>query len=217
MERAGVIPIPPHRKIIALEDCGLTVNSPCNLNPFKAKSAFHLKVSLSVIDRELQQKNLELMLELYREKMSNSNLIWLQFLSFVVIVERNLSYVPDMRDQLFQQHLMKEFLKYVQQNLKRPDQLKLQVVARRFNVSPNKLGSYVKAQSGCSVKQLITKNRMLVIGELIVRTKRSFSELAYEFGFFDESHLTKAFKQYYKQTPSAFRRLNSRKPTVPGM
>lgn len=174
--------------------------------PIKAKSPLNAKVSFSDADRALLDELFQFMLFLSEDTAKNENLLFLQMIALVSVIERNLQFSPSLNDVPQNKMLIRLILKHINRNLREPDKLSLNTIAEQFNMSTNKLGAYFRQETGHSVKQFINASRMTVVGERISKSERSFSEIAYEFGFVDESHLNKMFKKHFGKTPTEYRR-----------
>ncbi len=174
--------------------------------PSKTKSPLNNKVVIGAEDKQIIEQLFEFLFCLGNDVSKNYNMILYQLLCIVNITERNLTYEPIDKDIPQEKKLIKHILKYIHKNIKRPEKLLLATIANEFNLTPNKLGAYFKKETDFSVKQYVNTSRMKIIGEKAAKSDLSFSEIAYEFGFVDESHLNKAFKKHFNQSPSEYRR-----------
>ncbi len=174
--------------------------------PQKAKSPINLKASISSVDLESVQLLFDFIVHLSKEQSINEQLIYLQMISLVSIMERNLSYVPAMKQRMLKKDDIKSILKHIQKNLKDPAKLSLKNIAAEFNMSVTKLSSLFKKETGLTVKNFVDSSRMTVIEGQVKNSDASFSEIAFEYGFSDESHLNKTFKKHFGKSPSDWRR-----------
>lgn len=160
--------------------------------PLKAKSPMHLKISCAEKDQGIVLKIFKLLLELQKNEFTNINIMHYQVLCLIQIIERNLSLnITNSEDKKTPQLAIQSILKHIHKNLYDPELLTLQAISEKFNLTKNKLGNYFKQETKISVKQYIIQCRMKIIKEKIINGKQSFSEIAYEFGFTDESHFYK--------------------------
>ncbi len=176
-------------------------------SPGKTKSPLNRKVSLNNDDLELINQLFNTLVYLYTDSEKNINLIFYHLLCIIMISERNLTYRPLKKDISQDKIIVRSIIKYISKNIKNPEKLTLQVIADNFNFSINKLGAYFKKETNQSVKQYINACKMEIIGEKIINSEISFSEIAYEYGFVDESHLNKNFKKQFGYSPSEYRKL----------
>lgn len=174
--------------------------------PQKAKSPVNLKASISSDDIDIVNQLFDFIVHLGKDQNKNEKLILLQMISLVSIIERNLSYAPEMKVGDLKKEDIKLIIKHIQQNLKNPGMLTLKYIAEQFHMSVTKLSTFFKQETGLTIKQFVDSNRLTVISNQIKHGEASFSEIAYEFGFSDESHLNKAFKKHFGKTPSEWRK-----------
>jgi AraC-like DNA-binding protein len=92
--------------------------------------------------------------------------------------------------------------------------LRIEHLAEQFHYSPSYLSIYFKKQVGEPLQQYILKYRLKLVADRLQYSNMSISEITYEFGFTDESHLHKLFKKYYGVSPSDYRKNQSRDLSV---
>jgi len=101
-----------------------------------------------------------------------------------------------------------QLLNYIHQHIYEPEQLKTARLAAHFHISPSYISEYFKRHLGESLQHYITNYRLKLIETRLQHTDMRINEIAFEFGFTDESHLTRIFKKYRGQSPAAFRKLS---------
>ena len=171
----------------------------------KAQSPLNPKVHVPDSEQKPVLAILDLLLQLYEAGSQNESLCYYQILCLIAIVERNLSYPPFKEPSPSEKKDLTAILSHIHKHLHEPEMLTLGYIAGKFNISINTLGTYFKKETGSSVKQYIDQCRMHVIEKKVIEGQKSFSEIAYQFGFTDESHFSKYFRKYYGISPTVYR------------
>jgi len=99
-------------------------------------------------------------------------------------------------------------LNYIDKHITEKPMLSLENMASRFNISKSYFGQYFSNATGGSYKKYIQEYALKLIAHQLVHRDKTLSELAFEFGYSDESHLSNSFKLYFHQTPTAFKKAN---------
>ncbi|RAV28206.1 hybrid sensor histidine kinase/response regulator transcription factor [Sinomicrobium soli] len=76
----------------------------------------------------------------------------------------------------------------------------------RMNMSRTVLYTKIKALTGQNISTFIRTIRLKKAALLITQTKMNISQIAYEVGFNDLKYFRKCFKEFFKVTPSAYKR-----------
>lgn len=171
----------------------------------KTKSPLNYKVTFSEMDKKLVLRIFELLLELYESPKKNEDLSYYQLLCLVTVIERNLQYAKEDTGKPTAKKDIDLIINHIHKYLQKPEMLTLSYIAAKFNMSSNLLGLYFKKETGQSVKQYINKCRLEVVGKKVLKSKLSFSEIAYQFGYVDESHFHKSFRKFYGVSPTGYR------------
>ncbi|MCC8036039.1 MAG: substrate-binding domain-containing protein [Rikenellaceae bacterium] len=101
-----------------------------------------------------------------------------------------------------EQQFLKQFRDYVEANMEQPE-LNIDTIAAHLGISRAQLYRKLKSVTSYSPNDLISVIRLKrAIG--LLKEGKSISEAAYETGFSSPSYFTKAFKKYYRQSPSEF-------------
>lgn len=125
--------------------------------------------------------------------------------SMMVILARNLSVQTPLKNAI--KDSVEDILMYIKQNIYSPSKLSIERIADEFNLSPTYISIFFKRHTGESLKQYISKHKQKLIESRLIYSKLSLTEIAYEFGFTDESHFCKQFKKFTGSTPTEFRKL----------
>lgn len=82
----------------------------------------------------------------------------------------------------------------------------LKEVASTLQVNPNSLKAWFKELHGQSVTQYMRKQRMNKAKNLLLTTDDTILSIALQVGYENPGKFSKAFREYYQLSPSAFRR-----------
>lgn len=172
----------------------------------KAKSPLNPKVVFNDQDEQLVLQLLETLQLLCEAPSGNENLCYYQLLCLINVIERNLAYRQEaVARPATEQKKISRILGHIHKYLQKPEMLTLSHIASRFNFSPNALGLYFKKELGMPVKQYINNCRLEAIKTIVANGELTLSEVAWRFGFTDESHFYKSFKKHFGISPSEYR------------
>jgi AraC-like DNA-binding protein/mannose-6-phosphate isomerase-like protein (cupin superfamily) len=101
-----------------------------------------------------------------------------------------------------------EILTYIRQHVYESDRMKMESLAERFGMSKNYISIFFKKHTGESLQQYIMKYRLKLVENRLHLSDFTISEIAYQLGFTDESHLIKHFKKHYGISPGESRKKN---------
>jgi AraC-like DNA-binding protein len=97
-------------------------------------------------------------------------------------------------------------LSYIDLHITERELLSTQKIAEKFNINKTYFNQYFTKATGCSYKKYVQEYALNLIAQRLVYQDKTLSQLADEFGYTDESHLSNVFKAHFNQTPSAFRK-----------
>lgn len=145
---------------------------------------------------------------LQRDNLYKEDLIRHLVNAIIVIAARNLSIIRP-------QHMLEnvdekilEIIDYIQVHIHKPDMLKLEVIADKFQVSKTYIGAYFRRQAGESLQQYISAYRIRLIEHRLRFSNKRITEIAEEFGFADESHVNKFFMRHTGARLKSYRKQN---------
>ena len=95
-------------------------------------------------------------------------------------------------------------LDFISQNF--AQRLTLRTVAGHVGLSPCRTAHLIREFTGSTVLQIIQQVRIRHAQELLKRTSKSCTEIAYDVGYEDQSYFIKHFKRITGATPVAYRR-----------
>ncbi|MFY7786332.1 MAG: AraC family transcriptional regulator [Thermoflexibacteraceae bacterium] len=98
-----------------------------------------------------------------------------------------------------------DMLLYIQHNIYDNDKLTIEAIADHFLKSKNYISLYFKAQTGTSLKDYILNYKLTLAKNRLLCSHLTISEIAYELGFTDDSHLNKLFKKKYQKTAKQYK------------
>jgi AraC-like DNA-binding protein len=99
-----------------------------------------------------------------------------------------------------------QIISYIHQNIYKPKLVQIKTIADQFNISQSYFGTYFKRNFSISYRDYINKLRVQLIEKRILNKQLSIKQIAYEFGFTDESHLSNYFKKQRNMKPSALKK-----------
>lgn len=98
-----------------------------------------------------------------------------------------------------------QILAYIRTNVYDPELIKIENLASKFNMSQANIVSLFKKETGESIRQYVINYKLMLVKYRLRNTNYTISEISYELGFTDESHLTKSFKSRFHKTPKQYR------------
>ncbi|MDO1446876.1 AraC family transcriptional regulator [Rhodocytophaga aerolata] len=175
----------------------------------------------SLIKESTEKKKVEnlitVLLEEYaeRKKAFAESVIENIIRSILGILARNISAQAffNQLESLKRSQALEDILVYVRQHIYYPDKLRMENLAEHMGYSPNYLSIFFKRQTGESLQQYILRYKLKLVETRLRYSEWSISQIAYELGFTDESHLSKLFKKYYQLSPGEFRKSVEQKIT----
>lgn len=139
-----------------------------------------------------------------RQDISASPLVFYQVLSIFGLVKEALLKM----DVHLSNHLpdKEKLLSFIHQHIYEPHKVQVKQVAAHFNIAPNYFSAYFKRNFDISYKAYINNYRTKLIERRFTQGGLTLKQVASEFGFTDESHLSKFFKKKTETTPSNYRK-----------
>jgi AraC-like DNA-binding protein len=98
-----------------------------------------------------------------------------------------------------------DLITYIHQNIYSPEKIRIQTVSEHFSISKTYFSSYFKRNFDVSYRKYITDYKLKLIERRIQSGQMTMKQIAFEFGFTDESHLTNYFKKQMKINPSDYK------------
>lgn len=140
-------------------------------------------------------------------QISNSSIIHNLIFILLRIIERNLKInQPLLADFINKKISLDKLTSYIHQNILDRRKLSVLHLSKQFNLSKNYIGEYFKRHTGIPLSKYIEEYRINLIKTKLRNTDMSISEIAFQYGYTDESHLNKSFKKKMNLTTSAYRK-----------
>jgi len=122
------------------------------------------------------------------------------------IIARNITRDFTKREVVSDSHTtIDTILGYIRQHVYETDLMKITSMANHFNMTNSALSAYFKKKTGESLHHYILMYKLQLVKYRLQNTDFTVSEIAYQLGFTDESHLTRIFKKYNDITPKKFK------------
>lgn len=126
--------------------------------------------------------------------------------TLILIVARNVAaYLPEKINGNTDEKAF-DILQYIQTNITSPSKIRMDEISRHFGISESYVGRYFKKHTNETMQQYIINYRTKMIENRLLHSDMRITEIAFELGFTDESHLSKFFKKQKGITPSEFRK-----------
>lgn len=163
---------------------------------FEATTRAYLRSQIEFCIREFEQRQF-----LY------ANTIQAGVLSMLVLLarERRRQQASHTPTAATTDNLVPAIIHYLHTHLRAPAQLAASVVAAHFHLSPTYIGQYFRRHTGQTLKAFVQRSRIRAIQLQLEFSEKTVSQLAFEYGYADESHLAKAFRTQLHETPSLYR------------
>lgn len=174
------------------------------INEYQWKSIDHIEcilyyashLSRSVVINKEDKRMVDLLIQNLRQALKhqsiyNEDLIRHLVHAIIVITGRNIAVMKPNGISSKSDGRVLQILDYIQDNIRRPELLKISVIANQFGISPTYLGSYFRKQCNETIQQYISSYRIRLIEHRLRFSDKRVHEIAYEFGFADESHINK--------------------------
>ncbi|TCR13920.1 AraC family transcriptional regulator [Sphingobacterium sp. JUb78] len=165
-----------------------------------------------IINSENDREFVELLTRAITEENNNRKLYGNEIVqqlinTLIMVIARNIAiYLPG-KIKEYTDTKVGDILQYIQCNIYAPEQLRLEIMASNLGFSDTYISRFFKKHTNETIQQYITHYRMSLIENRLKHSNMRIGEIAFEFGFSDESHLNKFFRKQKNLAPSEFRKI----------
>jgi AraC-like DNA-binding protein/mannose-6-phosphate isomerase-like protein (cupin superfamily) len=97
-------------------------------------------------------------------------------------------------------------ISFIHQHIYEPEKIQVNYISGHFNIAANYFGAYFKRNFGVGYREYINHYRITLIERRLTAGQLSMKQIADEFGFTDESHLSNYFKNRNQTRPALYRK-----------
>jgi len=135
---------------------------------------------------------------------SHSQIIYHQILAIIALIKNTIS-VMAINFSLADPN-QEVLISYIHDQIYNPQFLKIPNVSLQFNIAPKYFSAYFKRRFGIAYSDYVNQYKASLI-ELRFKSKIfTIKQVAEEFGFANESHLSRFFKKYHHLPPGAYQK-----------
>ena len=139
-----------------------------------------------------------------RKDVSNSPIVFYQILSIFGLIKEAMRHME--LPTLGATFDNKQIIAYIHQNVYNPEQVQIKAIAAHFSIAPSYFSAWFKRNFAITYRDYINNLRTKLIEKRIAGRNMPIKQIAHEFGFTDESHLSNYFKKRKNIKPSEFGR-----------
>jgi AraC-like DNA-binding protein len=141
-----------------------------------------------------------------RKDIASSPLVYYQVLSIFGLIREALAKLSIRIDH--GQPDQEELISYIHQHIYEPPLIRIKNIATHFHISPTYFSAYFKRNFETSYRDYVNEYRIRLVEQRLLVPSLTMKQIADEFGFTDESHLSHFFKGIRKVSPLSFRQSN---------
>ncbi|MCC9070725.1 AraC family transcriptional regulator [Flavobacterium sp. F-65] len=140
-----------------------------------------------------------------RIDVTTSPIVFYQILSIFGLIKET---IRGMNPKANGNHIDSEQItSYIHQNIYYPKSVQIKAISAHFNIAETYFSAYFKRTFSISYRDYINNLRTTLIEKRISNNQMPIKQIAYEFGFTDESHLSNYFKKRKNMKPTDFKKL----------
>jgi len=139
-----------------------------------------------------------------RKDVASSPLVYYQILSIFGLIKEAMAKLALRVDN--DRPDKESLISFIHQHIYQPEKIQVKYIAQHFNIAANYFSAYFKRNFGVSYREYINSYRSTLIEKRITAGYLSMKQIADEFGFTDESHLSNYFKNRHQTRPTLYRK-----------
>ncbi|MDQ1095885.1 MULTISPECIES: AraC family transcriptional regulator [Chryseobacterium] len=143
-----------------------------------------------------------------QENISNSPIILHQIFSIFALVRETISKMDIRIDNGLPGK--EEIITYIHHNIYKPEKTRINHLAAHFNISESYFSNYFKRNFEISLRDYISSYRLSLIEKRVETGQGTLKQIADEFGFNDESHLSHYYKRRRNQSIGQLKKIKSK-------
>lgn len=148
---------------------------------------------------------LQCVTEFEEKKYAYEQVIRNQLLNIYTLIARKIMQHASVSEDARKNHVLPALVQYIQEHVQEPELLKAAALAAHFHISEKYIGQMFKKHTEQTLKHYIEQARISAIKNQLLHGNKTVAQLAFDYGFTDESHLINSFKKWVGNTPSRFR------------
>ncbi|MFZ4929051.1 AraC family transcriptional regulator [Chryseobacterium sp. Mn2064] len=161
------------------------------------------KISLSDACRKNVGELISLLINSHKKVSVYQNLIIKNTLSLILTLLMEETKLNLIRPQ---DEKIQMILRYIQENIREKEFLSIKNISEHFCINKNYFSQYFKNATGSTYKKYVNEYVLNMIAHQLLHQDITLSQLAYEFGFSDEGHLSRNFKAQFNKNPTDLRK-----------
>ncbi len=139
-----------------------------------------------------------------RKDVATSPLVYYQILSIFALIKEAMAKLALRIDN--GRPDTESLISFVHEHIYQPEKVHVKYIAGHFNIASNYFSAYFKRNFGVSYREYINDYRTALIEKRLTAGQLSMKQIADEFGFTDESHLSNYFKNRNQTRPTFYRK-----------
>lgn len=139
-----------------------------------------------------------------REDVAASPIVFYQILSIFGLIKEALTYIDiPLHHKVIDN---KQIISYIHQHIYDPKRVQVKAISDHFNIAESYFSAWFKRSFMMSYRSYTNALRMQLIEKRIISKQMPMKQIAHEFGFTDESHLSNYFRKHKNINPTAFQK-----------